>query len=463
MLTIGHCYVVTQYFSRRAYIKMNSSDKFSNDSDQKLKSIGFSEEFSVLLDKDNRIVKASPTFSRIIGLDDALLHGRQISEFIDHETQMQASSQNLLDGQKLILKSKLHLDKNSSQDIQLEISKHKDAETLLIARAARDKIGGSEMAMEELLHLFVKHSPAALAMLDNNLNYIITSDRWIKDYNLKTSDLSGKNHYDVFSGIPDRWKEIHKRCLNGAVEKSDEDYFEDNQGNLVWNRWEIHPWHKSNGEIGGILMFTEVITRAKEAEMKFSDLAKNPLVGVFILQNGQLKFANESLCKTLGFEHAELVNYPDFKNLIHPDDQEKIITPIQNGLKANSYDLHIEFRCYHKLGHTIWVELYASKTLYESKPALIGTLTDISERKQRENRTEHQIELFKELSFIISHQLRHEFVKLNGVVSLINLNKEKDAQWELLLKESLISFNKIDEYIFNLNDKLEKLNQEQMA
>ncbi|MBL7837941.1 MAG: PAS domain S-box protein [Bacteroidetes bacterium] len=439
---------------------MNSSEKIIETLNHQSKPFGFTDEFSVLLDKNDCIIKVSPTFCKITGHHESQLKGRQISDYLDFEPSQNPAG--IQEGQNILLSSKLKNQNGSSQHFQIEISRQNDVDKLYIGRTIHEKtLMHGDMATEELLYLFVKHSPAALAMLDNDMNYIITSDRWIKDYNLDTFDLGGRNHYEVFKGIPDRWKEIHKRCLSGVVEKSDEDYFEDNNGNLVWNRWEIHPWHKLNGEIGGILMFTEVITRTKEAEMKFSDLSKNPLVGVFILQNGQMAFANDSLCKTLGYTDEALKAIPDFKQIIHPDDVKLVTEPVEKGMQLNSFDIHIEFRCFHKNGATIWVELYASKTIYNSKPALIGTLTDISERKHRENRAERQIELFKELSFIISHQLRHEYVKLNGLVNLINLYKEQDDQWNKLLKEGLVSFNKIDEYIFTLNDKLEKLNQEQ--
>jgi PAS domain-containing protein len=33
-----------------------------------------------------------------------------------------------------------------------------------------------------------------------------------------------------------------------------------------WVRWEVRPWYATSGEIGGIIMFTEVITDRKRAE-----------------------------------------------------------------------------------------------------------------------------------------------------------------------------------------------------
>lgn len=119
---------------------------------------------------------------------------------------------------------------------------------------------------ERLLHLFVEHSPAAIAMFDRDMKYIAASRRFLIDYALSNQNIMGRSHYDVFPEIPERWKEIHRRCLAGATEKCDEDLFLRTDGGLDWVRWEIHPWYEYTEEIGGIIIFSEVITNRKKAE-----------------------------------------------------------------------------------------------------------------------------------------------------------------------------------------------------
>lgn len=133
-----------------------------------------------------------------------------------------------------------------------DISERKKAERALTESEARIK-------------LFIEHAPAALAMFDNNMAYIAASRRWRSDYGLDDEDLNGKSHYDLFPDLPARWREAHQAGLAGRVLKEDADCFVRADGSRQWLRWEIHPWFAGSGAVGGILIFTEDITRYRAA------------------------------------------------------------------------------------------------------------------------------------------------------------------------------------------------------
>ena len=119
---------------------------------------------------------------------------------------------------------------------------------------------------EENMRYIIKHDPNAIAVYDRGLHYIAVSDRYLRDYGVKEEDIIGRHHYEVFPEMPQRWKEVHQRCLAGAIERNDDDSFERPDGSITYNRWECRPWRRVDGSIGGIITYTEVTTERKIAE-----------------------------------------------------------------------------------------------------------------------------------------------------------------------------------------------------
>ena len=132
---------------------------------------------------------------------------------------------------------------------------------------ARKLVEQSLTESEELLHLFIDHAPAALAMLDQDMRYLAVSRRWIESYALEGREIVGRSHYDIFPEIPETWRAIHQRCLAGEVIKAEDDRFERADGSVQHLRWEIRPWRKGDGSAGGIVIFYEDTTEREQARI----------------------------------------------------------------------------------------------------------------------------------------------------------------------------------------------------
>lgn len=134
------------------------------------------------------------------------------------------------------------------------------------AAAERDELAKRLAQAEEHAREFVRHAPVGVAMLDRDMRYILASDAWLASLRVQIRDVVGRSHYEIFPEVPADWKEIHRRCLAGATAERDEDPFERADGTIDWVRWKIFPWHKSDGEIGGIMIVSETITERKRLQ-----------------------------------------------------------------------------------------------------------------------------------------------------------------------------------------------------
>ncbi len=187
---------------------------------------------------------------------------------------------------------------------------------------------------EEQLALFIAHSPAALAMFDREMRYVGASRRWLTDYGLSDGDIIGRTHYEVFAAMPERWKEVHRRCLAGAVERCEEDSVIRPDGKTAWLCWEIRPWHTAKGDIGGIVIFTEDITVRKEADLalresvqRFREIAEN-IRDVFWVTNAtktETLYVSPAYETIWGRSCESLYGSPgDWLEGIHPDDRTRV-------------------------------------------------------------------------------------------------------------------------------------------
>src|SRR5215469_14232623 len=158
--------------------------------------------------------------------------------------------------------------------VNMDITDHKLAEEALLEMNRTLEAQGSFLrSREELLRVFVKNVPAAVAMLDRNMRYLQVSDRWCTDYLPGRTQVLGCSHYEIFPDMPERWKEVHRRALQGETLRSDEDRWEGSD-RPHWARWEVRPWKTAVGAVGGILILTEDITRRKLMEEALSDLSR---------------------------------------------------------------------------------------------------------------------------------------------------------------------------------------------
>jgi PAS domain S-box-containing protein len=204
----------------------------------------------------------------------------------------------------------------------------------LVAQAA------SLQAREELLRVFVKNVPAAVAMLDRDMRYLQVSDRWCSDNSVEASELLGRPR-ELFPKMPDRWKEVNRRALQGETLRADEDRWE-SEGSIRWARWEVRPWRADDGTVGGILILAEDITRRKEMEEALSEMTRK-LIEAQEKERARIgRELHDDINQRLAMLSLELEQLEENPSEIQTRVKElrREMAEVSNDIQAISHDLH---------------------------------------------------------------------------------------------------------------------------
>lgn len=117
-----------------------------------------------------------------------------------------------------------------------------------------------------------EHIPLAIAVFDDHMHYLYANSYWMRAYDIEGQNIIGKSHYEVFPEIDDRWKSIHQRCLRGEVMKAEADPFPRLDGHVDYVTWEVGPWYTQSGEVGGLIMITNVVNDQIQTQRNFDDI-----------------------------------------------------------------------------------------------------------------------------------------------------------------------------------------------
>lgn len=286
----------------------------------------------------------------------------------------------------------------------------------------------------EQTQIFVSQAPSAIAMFDKNMRYIAVSEMWKADYGISETNILGKSHYEIFPEIGDDWKKIHAECLAGAINRCDEAEFEREDETKQWISWDVRPWRKSNGEIGGIIMNTANLTPLKESQQEKINLAErlNETNNIARIGDWEVNLKDKTVYWSDLTKEIHEVS-PDYVptldegiNFYKPGlSRDKIRSAVQNAIEnGESWDLELELVT--AKGNTIWVRAIGQCEQNKGVATrLFGIFQDINELKVAELElnsmlkiSEDQNDRLKNYAHIVSHNLRSHSGNIGMMIDL---------------------------------------------
>lgn len=182
------------------------------------------------------------------------------------------------------------------------------------------------------------------------------------------------------------------------------------------------------------------------------------IIFLYDMKGRRFIMRNPALNDMLGFEDLKdpEINCILLRTLIHPEDWKGIQAAVaQVGLDKQSL-VEVECRCMDKMQEFQF--FHARLSVFEKRgdevTYILGIAQNITEHKKNEMQTQLFKSRLQELSFITSHEMRHEYAKIQSIVNLMDNPFISDAERVDLIAEARKSIQLINSAIFKLNHKL---------
>jgi len=133
-------------------------------------------------------------------------------------------------------------------------------------------------------------------------------------------------------------------------------------------------------EKASLIKLYQAEAEARESQELFRVLTESSLTGVYLIQDGVFKYVNQTLAEWFGYTTEELIDKLGNIELTHPDDRPRVAENNRLRLEKKVNSVRYDFKGLRKDGSVFYVEAHGSTIDYQGRPAIIGSLVDITER-----------------------------------------------------------------------------------
>ena len=282
---------------------------------------------------------------------------------------------------------------------RLSYSNLKLAQAMAKEKQVKEALIQSELRLSEI----VEHLPDATFAV-NLKGEIITWNKAIMEMSgVRSKEILGKGNYEyalLVYGIrkpilidwvlhPDEELEKEYTILekNGdSIVAEAEIILSDGRIITLWGK--ATPLFDSNhnkiGAIESIRNVTEykkAIDELHESEEKFRNLAEKSLTGIYLVQDGIFQYVNAKFAEIFDYRVEEITGKMEPKDVVIPSDWPLLMGNLRKRISGEVEAMQYEIHGVTKQGNVIYLEAFGSKIMFKGKPAIIGSLLDITERK----------------------------------------------------------------------------------
>ena len=135
--------------------------------------------------------------------------------------------------------------------------------------------------------------------------------------------------------------------------------------------------------------------RLSTVEGQFRGLVEQSIAGIYIIQDGKMIYANPRCAKILGQGSVDELIGSDPLLWLTEADRRKFAENMRRVLDSEARSVAFDFAVLRRDGVTIDVGMNGARATHEGRPAIIGLLQDISEKKRDDEKIQCYIEQLK--------------------------------------------------------------------
>jgi diguanylate cyclase (GGDEF)-like protein/PAS domain S-box-containing protein len=116
----------------------------------------------------------------------------------------------------------------------------------------------------------------------------------------------------------------------------------------------------------------------------FQLLVEEALVGMYLIQDERMVYANRKLAQLFGYTREEIRQVPSILTLIDPIDRDRVREAMRQRLAGEIGIVEYTVQGIRKNGTTIVMDVRSVRGMHQGRPAVLGTVLDMTARKQLE-------------------------------------------------------------------------------
>ncbi len=277
--------------------------------------------------------------------------------------------------------------------------------------AELERINKALEKAHQQLSFHIENTPLAVIEWDKNFQV----KRWSKQAEMFfgwTAEEVTHLHPSQWNFVPPEDQENVHQIMSALIDKNrprnkhrNRNYAKD--GSIVYCDWYNSALFDESNQLVSVLSLVQDITdeiKAEEAlcqsERRYQTLAEASPVGIFYSDSqGNCLYVNEKWSEITGMSPDEAIRN-GWTQALYPEDKERIIQEWEMAV-SHKFSLQCEYRMQRPTGEITWVFGQACPQINESTEEVmsyIGTITDITPRKQAEEALQISETQFRQLA-----------------------------------------------------------------